>query len=303
MAVLISIQVQFLYISYVTSKNQHHISFAPIDGSAYPYRRKGKRQTANQGLLYHGIKTANTLGDMSEGTGKPLESNDNTANLRGAGQSAVSNPLNVTQSNAAKRWASSPLRRNANTTSAPSLLKIFTRLGDDVSITQANIPYDGVLIHIVGSYFTLPEALSSTAIANGHTAFAGLGNSSNMTSTLDNTPTITCFIPSNAAFSGVNATSNYTSSASLLSGHIIPNFVGYLPSLTNGASYQTQGGTNITITVRGNDYYVNNAKIIASNQILENGVAHVIDSIDNHTINPGSESLRWFCFVSDGWDK
>jgi len=112
---------------------------------------KGKRQTANQGLLYHGIKTANTLGDMSEGTGKPLESNDNTANLHGAGQSAVSNPLNVTQSNAAKRWASSPLRRNANTTSAPSLLKIFTGLGDDVSITQANIPYDGGLIHIVDS--------------------------------------------------------------------------------------------------------------------------------------------------------
>jgi hypothetical protein len=125
--------------------------FAPIDGSACPYRRKGKRQTANQGLLYHGIKTANTLGDMSEGTGKPLESNDNTANLHGAGQSAVSNPLNVTQSNAAKRWASSPLRRNANTTSAPSLLKIFTGLGDDVSITQANIPYDGGLIHIVDS--------------------------------------------------------------------------------------------------------------------------------------------------------
>ncbi|KAH7333245.1 hypothetical protein BKA65DRAFT_553591 [Rhexocercosporidium sp. MPI-PUGE-AT-0058] len=142
-------------VAVVFLSSQAQTVFAPIGGSAYPYRRKGKRQTANQGLLYH-------------------------------------------------------------------------------------------------------------------------GNSSDMTSTLGNTPAITCFIPSNAAVSGANATSNYISSASLLSGHIIPNFVGYLPSLTNGASYRTQGGTNITITVRGNDYYVNKAKIIASNQILENGVAHII---------------------------
>jgi uncharacterized surface protein with fasciclin (FAS1) repeats len=116
-------------------------------------------------------------------------------------------------------------------------------------------------------------------VANGHTAFASLGNSSGLSSTIDNTPAITCFIPSNAAFSAQNTTRNYTSSASLLSGHVIPNFVGYLPSLKNGSTYTTQAGTNVTIAVRGNDYYINNAKIIASNQILENGVAHVIDAV------------------------
>jgi hypothetical protein len=52
-----------------------------------------------------------------------------------------------------------------------------------------------------------------------------------------------------------------------------------LPTLKNGATYLTQGGANVTVTVRGNDYYINNAKIIASNQILENGVAHVIDQV------------------------
>lgn len=100
-----------------------------------------------------------------------------------------------------------------------------------------------------------------------------------MSATLDNTPSITCFIPSNAAFSTPNATSRYASSASLLSGHVISNFVGYLPSLENGATFTTQGGTNVTVTVRGTDTFINNAKIIASNQILENGVAHVIDSV------------------------
>lgn len=140
-------------IAAVFFSSQVQTVFAPIDGSAYPSQRKGKRQTNNQNLLYHGIKQSNNLGAMSAGSGKPMESNDKSANLNGAGQSAVSNPLNVTQSNAAKRWASSPLRRDShsNTTSAPSLLKIFTGLGNNVSIIQADIPYDGGILHIVDS--------------------------------------------------------------------------------------------------------------------------------------------------------
>jgi uncharacterized surface protein with fasciclin (FAS1) repeats len=106
-----------------------------------------------------------------------------------------------------------------------------------------------------------------------------MAQSSNLTSTLDNTPAVTVFIPSNSAFSKPNSTSSYSSSSNLLSGHVIPNFLGYLPALTNGATYTTQAGTNVTITIKGGDYYVNNAKIIASNQILENGVAHVVDSV------------------------
>ena len=61
--------------------------------------------------------------------------------------------------------------------------------------------------------------------------------------------------------------------------HIVPNFVGYLPALTNGLKLLTQAGTIITVTVEGNDFYLNNAKIIAPNLILENGVAHVLDQV------------------------
>lgn len=75
------------------------------------------------------------------------------------------------------------------------------------------------------------------------------------------------------------STGNYSSIKSLLLGHVIPNFVGYLPSLMNGTMYTSQGGTNFTVTVNGNDYYINNAKIVTSNVIVENGVAHVIDQV------------------------
>jgi hypothetical protein len=47
--------------------------------------------------------------------------------------------------------------------------------------------------------------------------------------------------------------------------------------LTNGAVYQTLANGTLTISIKNGVYYVNGAKIISSNTILTNGVAHVID--------------------------
>lgn len=62
-------------------------------------------------------------------------------------------------------------------------------------------------------------------------------------------------------------------------GHIVADFLGYLPALTNGATFTTQGGTNITVKIIGGNYYINNAKIIDSNLLVDNGVCHVVDSV------------------------
>ena len=47
--------------------------------------------------------------------------------------------------------------------------------------------------------------------------------------------------------------------------------------LTDGASYQTLANETLTISIKNGVYFVNGAKIISSNTILTNGVAHVID--------------------------
>lgn len=47
--------------------------------------------------------------------------------------------------------------------------------------------------------------------------------------------------------------------------------------LTNGAVYQTLANETLTVSIKNGVYYVNGAKIISSNTILANGVAHVID--------------------------
>lgn len=135
------------------------------------------------------------------------------------------------------------------------------------------------IIILLSSYFTLPEALIDTANLNGQTAFTGLAKSYNQTGTLNNTPDITYFIPNNGAFAMEDSTNSYSTIQDLLLGHLVPNFAGYLPSLNNGATYRSQGGSQFTVSIRGSDYYVNNAKIVLPNVIVENGVAHVIDQV------------------------
>ncbi|KAL2141178.1 hypothetical protein VTI28DRAFT_2724 [Corynascus sepedonium] len=194
----------------------------------------------------------------------------------------------------------------ASTTLLPavtsSVLEISSGLGKLVSIIQGDIPYNGGLVHAVDNYFTLPEGLIDTANANGQTAFTGLVSSHGLTDTFDNTPDLTYFIPANSALAMPNATRAYSSIQNLLLGHAIPNFVGYLPSLRNGSTYESLGGTSFTVFHDDCDYRVNNAKIILPNVIVGNGVAHVVDQVieplstATAAPSPNSGSLLW-----EGW--
>jgi uncharacterized surface protein with fasciclin (FAS1) repeats len=129
------------------------------------------------------------------------------------------------------------------------------------------------------SKFTLPASLSETEQATGLNTFASLAGSANLTDTFDSIDYSTFFIPSDEAFANSNASSLSAATVSLLEGHVIPNFVGYLPSLVNGSTLTTQAGSFVTVTIQGDNYYINDALIVSSNVILDNGVAHVIDKV------------------------
>jgi hypothetical protein len=136
-------------LSTLYSSDQVKTVFAPINGAVLSSLRKEKRQSsprADRQAAYQAMKNTNTFGSMTVPPGLPLTSNDNSGNTHGQPQHAVSDPSNKTQSTETKRWLGH--RSIANTTS-PSLLKIFTGLGDYVNIIKPDIPYDGGLIHIV----------------------------------------------------------------------------------------------------------------------------------------------------------
>jgi uncharacterized surface protein with fasciclin (FAS1) repeats len=90
----------------------------------------------------------------------------------------------------------------------------------------------------------------------------------------------TIFVPTDTAFKNIGSVLESADKATLqevLKYHIIPNNVIFSPSLGNVTVPSLQG-EDLTITVLPDgSAWVNNAKIVFPNNILYNGVAHVID--------------------------
>jgi len=59
--------------------------------------------------------------------------------------------------------------------------------------------------------------------------------------------------------------------------HFVAGVKGYSSNLFNGQKLRTVQGKDLTVTKRGNDTFINGAKITTLDLVAENGVAHVID--------------------------
>lgn len=68
-----------------------------------------------------------------------------------------------------------------------------------------------------------------------------------------------------------------TELAGILAYHIVPDVVGYSTDLVNGTKLPTVSKGDLTITVDGNDIFVDSAKVIIPNVLIKEGVVHVID--------------------------
>lgn len=168
------------------NSSQVQTVFAPVDGSLVT-RRSRKRQSLGdrRAAQAQSSKDLHKIATINSQDGTPISNNDPQVNNKGQSQNVVSNPLDTTQSNVAKRQNSeivttilpaetitvtfAPLTPDCTTTttilpaattitvyassplpsSLPSLLKIYAGLGNSVSIIKADIPYDGGVIHLI----------------------------------------------------------------------------------------------------------------------------------------------------------
>jgi uncharacterized surface protein with fasciclin (FAS1) repeats len=92
----------------------------------------------------------------------------------------------------------------------------------------------------------------------------------------------TIFVPTDEAFESIGSvleSADIETLQKVLSYHIIPSTVIFSPSLGN-VTVPTLQGDNLTFTVLPDgSAWVNNARITFPNNILYNGVAHVIDKL------------------------
>lgn len=128
---------------------------------------------------------------------------------------------------------------------------------------------------------TLPLTASDTLSAAGLTSLRGALNTTDLVSTVNTTPNVTIFAPTNAAFQAIggglaNLTSEQTTD--VLTYHVIAGTLGYSSGLENGTVLKAVDGKDLTVTINDGKIFVNSARVVTADVLVANGVVHVIDA-------------------------
>ena len=141
-----------------------------------------------------------------------------------------------------------------------------------------NTNFTGGVIHVIDTFLTLPQNISTTLVALNETAVAGALGAANV-APLPPTANMTAFLPNNNAFQAIgNILANLSSPAlaATLGYHIVPNSVLYSTDLAN-TTLTTSTNATLQVTNLNGTIFVNNAKVVIPNVIYQQGVIHVID--------------------------
>ncbi|KUJ08476.1 FAS1 domain-containing protein [Mollisia scopiformis] len=152
------------------------------------------------------------------------------------------------------------------------------------TITSADIVCTGGLIHVIDTVLDVPQGLVTVITQSNLTFFiGGFLNVADQPLVLPvlNGPGVTIFAPNTASalskFTSLTANATQSELGDVFNYHVVPNFSGYSSNLRNGLVLKTMQGDNLTITIQGNDTFVNQAKIISTDFLIANGVLHTID--------------------------
>ncbi|KAI9693494.1 MAG: hypothetical protein M1820_009230 [Bogoriella megaspora] len=151
------------------------------------------------------------------------------------------------------------------------------------NVTQADITFDGGIIHIINAVLTVPANITTTALAANLTSLANALIQVDLLDTVNSLPDATVFAPTNAAFDAISSTIAGLSDeqlASILEYHVVGGAVAYSTLLTNGETVPTlDNAQNVTITLGNGTVQVNQANVVIPDVLVANGVVHVIDAV------------------------
>ncbi|KAI9787939.1 MAG: hypothetical protein M1816_007339 [Peltula sp. TS41687] len=151
------------------------------------------------------------------------------------------------------------------------------------NVTKADLNFTGGVIHVINNVLTVPQNISSTAVAANLTAVAGALESAGLVEALDTGKDLTIFAPNNEAFQRIgSALPNLTTQqlAQILAYHVVNGTVAYSSTLMN-QTVRSENGQELRITVAGGSVFVNSAKVVLADVLVANGVVHVIDNVLN----------------------
>ncbi|KAF8454813.1 hypothetical protein BDZ91DRAFT_801592 [Kalaharituber pfeilii] len=189
---------------------------------------------------------------------------------------------------------------------APSswIAVLSTGFGKLTYVIEEGIECDEGLLHIIDGVFTPAGSFIEGLKVAGFTLLSTVFDTKlpALRDTLNNAPHLTFFGPSLHAVATSQsklASLNDSEWETLLNYHTLDlttGFIGYTPSFECGKLYKTKSGGNVLVSFKDGDTYINDAKIVGRDFILQNGVMQILDKVlelqsPDATTLPGPDGL------------
>jgi len=157
---------------------------------------------------------------------------------------------------------------------------------NDAAVASADVEASNGVIHVIDKVLLPPEDI--VAIASGNDDFENLTaavTAAELVETLQGEGPFTVFAPNDAAFDALGDTltdlllpENKETLAGILTYHVVRGLVGPL-DLVNGSLVETVNGSPVAVSIDNGTAKINDASIIATNVVADNGVIHALDTV------------------------
>ena len=158
-------------------------------------------------------------------------------------------------------------------------------------VEQADVPFEGGILHLLNSSMVLPHNITTTAQVGGLEEFLELMETAGSVDDLEGLKDVTLFVPDNVAIAALRPLLRLLRPSQLteiLGYHVVPGKVLYRDLLAVGnKNFTTLQGAAVQVHSSGaGDISVNNARLLRPDTMIYGGVLHIID----HLLVPESDS-------------
>ncbi len=157
---------------------------------------------------------------------------------------------------------------------------------NNAQVIVADILADNGIVHVIDAVLLPPAATVVDIVVNSpvHTILEAAVLAAGLEGVLAGEGPFTVFAPTDAAFEALPAgtvdalLNDIPALTAILTYHVVGG-AAFAASLSDGQTFETVLGDNITVSITADGVFINDAQVIATDLLAENGIVHVIDAV------------------------
>ncbi|MBD3266171.1 fasciclin domain-containing protein [bacterium] len=157
---------------------------------------------------------------------------------------------------------------------------------EEAKVLKTDITASNGIIHVIDSVILPKDIVDRAAKVEDFSTLVAAVKAAELVETLKGKGPFTVFAPVNSAFAKLPAGTvetllkpeNRGKLTDILTYHVVPGKV-LAKDVVNLSNAKTVQGNEIDITVKGDAVHIDNAKVLKTDIVCDNGVIHIIDSV------------------------